>query len=132
MYSDRRMHEPSCPVAATLVATVRAGRILLIRRANEPDQGRWAFPGGKIKFGEDLVSAAMRELLEETGVEASSLGVFTATDIFNLNSTGRIDLFATPKKTFIRDAAIAGTRSPRHGHAYGLSSRPTRSRPARQ
>ena len=43
--------------------------VLLIRRGNPPWKGRLAFPGGFVDYGEDPEVAALRELLEETGVE---------------------------------------------------------------
>jgi len=54
-------------------------RVLLIRRARPPFQHCWALPGGYIDMEEPLESAARRELLEETGLEApglSQLGAF--------------------------------------------------------
>lgn len=75
-------HSPSPvgPVAATLAAVIHHDRILLIRRANRPDAGRWAFPGGKIRAGETIMAAAHRELAEETGVQGQALQVFDALD----------------------------------------------------
>jgi len=32
-------------------------------------EGTWTMPGGKLEFGEDLKEAAIREMLEETGIE---------------------------------------------------------------
>ncbi|KQZ98050.1 NUDIX hydrolase [Achromobacter sp. Root565] len=78
------------PIAATIAAVVRDGQVLLVRRANPPDQDRWAFPGGKIDAGEFLFDVAARELLEETGVTAEPLHVFDAVDVFDRDDTGAL------------------------------------------
>ena len=46
---------------------IRDGKILLIRRANEPYRGEVTVPGGRKKRGESLRAACAREMLEETG-----------------------------------------------------------------
>lgn len=46
------------------------GRILLIKRANEPAKGQWWFPGGRVHFLEKREKAAIRKLKEECGLEA--------------------------------------------------------------
>ncbi|MGH3520440.1 MAG: NUDIX hydrolase [Haloechinothrix sp.] len=45
------------------------GRLLLIRRANEPSRGKWSIPGGRVEQGESDADAVRRELSEETGLE---------------------------------------------------------------
>ncbi|SEK10692.1 NUDIX hydrolase [Achromobacter sp. NFACC18-2] len=80
----------SRPIAATIAAVVRDGHVLLVRRANPPDQDRWAFPGGKIDAGESLQAAAARELREETGVTAEPLHVFDAVDVFDRDEAGAL------------------------------------------
>lgn len=46
-------------------------KILLLRRAGEGEHiGKWAIPGGKGKDGETEISTAIRETLEETGMNS--------------------------------------------------------------
>lgn len=56
------------PKVAVGVVVEREGRILLVRRNHEPALGRWAFPSGFVDAGEVVEEAAVREVLEETGV----------------------------------------------------------------
>ncbi|MGH3873357.1 MAG: NUDIX hydrolase [Pseudonocardiaceae bacterium] len=46
-----------------------AGRVLLVRRANEPGRGRWSVPGGRVEAGESDRDAVVREVAEETGLD---------------------------------------------------------------
>jgi 8-oxo-dGTP pyrophosphatase MutT (NUDIX family) len=46
-------------------------RLLLIRTHKWQD--RWGVPGGKVDYGETLLAAARREVLEETGLELGSI-----------------------------------------------------------
>ncbi len=49
------------------------GRVLLVKRKNEPAGGQWWFPGGRVHYLETREKAALRKLKEECGMEA--LGV---------------------------------------------------------
>jgi ADP-ribose pyrophosphatase YjhB (NUDIX family) len=60
-------------VAGCLVADT--GRVLLLRRGNEPRIGTWTFPGGYVDLGETPAQAALRETLEEVGMRVTADGV---------------------------------------------------------
>jgi ADP-ribose pyrophosphatase YjhB (NUDIX family) len=45
-----------------------AGRLLLIRRGNEPGRGLWSVPGGRVNPDETDKDAVIREVWEETGL----------------------------------------------------------------
>jgi bifunctional NMN adenylyltransferase/nudix hydrolase len=56
----------------TVDAVVTVGnRLLLIQRGRPPGKGLWALPGGFLDGSERLVTAAIRELKEETVVQCS-------------------------------------------------------------
>ena len=46
------------------------GEILLIKRKGEPFKGKWALPGGFVEYNEKVEDAVIREIREETGVNA--------------------------------------------------------------
>ena len=44
-------------------------KILLVQRGQEPNSGLWALPGGLVELGEELKTAAKREVKEECNIE---------------------------------------------------------------
>ena len=49
-------------------------KVLLVKRGGEPYKGKWALPGGFLRNDETAKEGALRELREETGLEASAVG----------------------------------------------------------
>jgi 8-oxo-dGTP diphosphatase len=68
------------PVPAVGVVCLRGDSVLLIRRGTPPRLGEWSLPGGRIEPGERAMDAALRELREETGVEAEITGLIDVVD----------------------------------------------------
>ncbi len=69
-------------LAVGAVVVDRQGRVLIIRRARNPAAGTWTIPGGRVEPGETVEVAVVRELREETSLDArviDRLGVETVT-----------------------------------------------------
>jgi 8-oxo-dGTP diphosphatase len=62
--ADRR------PAVGVAVILQEEGRALLVRRKYGFGLGAWSFPCGYVEWGEDVRTAAVRELIEETGLVA--------------------------------------------------------------
>ena len=83
--------------------------ILLVRRGGIPGKGQWAMPGGYLDPHEELVTGALRELREETGLTLSD-GEIKA-------CLRRVEVFADP------DRASRG-RVITHNHHFVLPAGP--------
>lgn len=70
------------------------GRVLLVKRANEPAKGEWWFPGGRVHYLEPRMQAVVRKLRKECGLEISQLAEVGTYDVI---------------------LAMLGDMTPRHG-----------------
>lgn len=60
------------------------GELFLSKRSQncKNERGHWETPGGSVEFGETLMRAVAREMLEEYGVEIEIIEQFPAADHF--------------------------------------------------
>lgn len=80
------------PAVTSDIAVLRLEKlpeILLIKRKEDPFQGKWALPGGFMEMEESLEEAARRELEEETGIKAGELIRFDTYDKPGRDPRGR-------------------------------------------
>jgi ADP-ribose pyrophosphatase YjhB (NUDIX family) len=81
---------PDRPIVAVLAVVLRGDRVLIVQRAQQPNAGRWGFPGGVLELGETVAEGAMRELLEETGVVAEAAAWLNIHDAISRDDDGRV------------------------------------------
>ncbi len=91
---------PKQPVVGVGAVIIRDGKILLVKRGNEPNRLMWSIPGGIVKVGESLIEALKREVEEEVGLKVEVGDVACVSEeIFEENGRIRfhyviIDFFA--------------------------------------
>jgi ADP-ribose pyrophosphatase YjhB (NUDIX family) len=81
---------PDRPIVAVLAVVLRGEEALIVQRAQQPNAGRWGFPGGVLELGETVAEGAMRELLEETGIVAKPAGILDVHDAITRDADGRV------------------------------------------
>lgn len=83
-------------------------KVLLIKRKNDPFKGHWALPGGFIEETEDLVTAAKRELQEETGIVIKTMEQVRAFGAPGRDPRGRTISIAFVSRVFSEEGLKAG------------------------
>ncbi len=97
----------SKPCAAALVEDI-AGRVLLVRRQRPPFAACWDLPGGHCEFAEHPAEAAMRELVEETGLVVRTDEVVDIA-VYRPDAEGNDDVTLT---VYYRAEPVSGTERP--------------------
>ncbi len=69
---------------------LKDGKILLIKRKNEPGKGLWSVPGGLVEPGETLEKAIRREIREETGLDVEVVRPIHVAEVVERDEDGRI------------------------------------------
>lgn len=79
------------PISGVSMCVVKDSKVLLAKRGNQNGYGLWSFPGGHVENGEALRDAALRELAEETGVNAEIVKLLDTIDIIHRDPGGEIE-----------------------------------------
>ena len=94
------------PKVGVGVLVVEAGRVLLVRRAVEPERGKWGLPAGFLDQGEEPGATATREALEETGLTVAIEGLL---DVFyNPPGRGGASIFILYRARRVAGEPVAG------------------------
>ena len=87
MVTEQRGDRPRrvCPVCGFIhftdpkvgvgVVVLHEGKLLLVRRTMNPEQGKWSLPAGFLDAGEEPAVTARRETREETGLDIAITGL---------------------------------------------------------
>jgi 8-oxo-dGTP diphosphatase len=88
------------PLVGVGVLIRKNGKFLLAKRKGSHGSGTWSPPGGKLEFGEEIETAAIRETYEETGLMITGLRFLTATnDIFKEDNKHYVTLWLKAEYT---------------------------------
>lgn len=86
---SRRREYPTRPIVGVGVMIRDGDKYLLIKRAANPDKGKWSVPGGLVEVGERHQDAAVREALEETCLEVELVERLGVVDKIELDPDGK-------------------------------------------
>lgn len=88
--ADERTY-PQRPFLAVSAAILRAGRVLIVRRARSPARDLYTFPGGAVESGESLTAAAIREVHEETSISIEPIALAGHREVIARDARGMVE-----------------------------------------
>jgi len=86
---------PTRPFVGVGLVLFRDDEVLLVKRAKPPVSDNWSIPGGAQELGETVREAALRELKEETGLDAEILDLVEVVDGITRDEKGAVKFHYT-------------------------------------
>ena len=99
-------------------------RVLLIERGIEPFKGKWALPGGFLRMDEDAETGALRELKEETGLDAAYIKQFHTFTTPNRDPRERVRVITIAYYALVRLQEVTGGDDAARAEWYALDKVP--------
>lgn len=85
-----RREYPDQPIVGVGGIIFENESVLLVKRGREPALGRWSIPGGVVDLGETLEAAVIREIREETQIEARPVALVKVLDRIFRDEANRV------------------------------------------
>lgn len=90
LHHDLR-HYPVRPHIGVGGVIIWEKHVLLVQRKFNPNKGLWAIPGGHLKIGEPVKEGALRECIEETGLDLEVGEIASVLDKIDYDDSGRVE-----------------------------------------
>jgi ADP-ribose pyrophosphatase YjhB (NUDIX family) len=81
---------PDRPFCGVGIVCFKDDQVLIVKRAKPPIKWEWSIPGGGQELGETTRETALRELKEETGIDARLIGLVDVVDSVSHDEVGQI------------------------------------------
>jgi len=81
---------PDQPVVGIGSIIVREGKIVLIKRGNEPSKGKWTIPGGLVELGESPEQTVIRETKEEISLDVENPTLIDVVNYVDSDNKGKL------------------------------------------
>ena len=81
---------PDRPFCGVGIVCFKDDEVLIVKRAKPPIKWKWSIPGGGQELGETTRETALRELEEETGIDARLIGLVDVVDSVSHDEDGQI------------------------------------------
>jgi 8-oxo-dGTP diphosphatase len=86
---------PERPICGVGIVCFKEDHVLLVKRSKPPITWQWSIPGGAQEIGETTRAAGLRELKEETGIDARLIGLVDVIDTVREDDDGKVQFHYT-------------------------------------